>query len=126
MYAPDRPLLTRLLWATKNSLKGLKAAWYNEKAFRIECWLGLILFPVGIWLAQTPIQLALLFSSCLLVLAAELGNSAIEAAVDRIGVELHELSGRAKDLGSAMVMVTMINVILVWVLVAMHRFGGFY
>ncbi len=120
----DMPTLTRMVWATRNSLKGLRSVWRHEKAFRIECWIGLAIFPLGLWLAQTPLELALLFGSCLIVLAAELGNSAIEATIDRFSTDLHELSGRAKDMGSAMVMLTMINVILVWSLVAANRFMG--
>lgn len=80
------------------------------------------LLPVATWLARTPAELALLVFSLLLVLAAELGNSAIESVVDRIGRDHHELSGRAKDMGSAMVLITMINVLVVWGLVATERF----
>lgn len=123
MSGPRMSIPRRVLYACANSWKGLAAAWHHEAAFREECLLGLILLPVAIWLARTPAELALLVFSLLLVLAAELGNSAIESVVDRIGRDHHELSGRAKDMGSAMVLVTMLNVIVVWSLVAVDRLG---
>lgn len=122
MSGPRMSIPRRVLYACVNSWKGLAAAWRHEAAFREECLLGLILLPVATWLARTPAELALLVFSLLLVLAAELGNSAIESVVDRIGRDHHELSGRAKDMGSAMVLITMINVLVVWGLVATERF----
>lgn len=122
MSGPRMNTLRRILYAGVNSIKGLAAAWKHEAAFREECLLALVLLPVAIWLAETWTQLAMLIFSLLLVLVAELGNSAIESVVDRIGPERHELSGRAKDLGSAMVLITMINVLVVWGLVAAERF----
>lgn len=125
MNGPRMTIRRRVLYACINSWKGLAAAWRHEAAFRQECLLGLALLPVAVWLARTPAELALLVFSLLLVLAAELGNSAIEAVVDRISRDRHELSGRAKDMGSAMVLVTMINVVVVWALVATDRLGWF-
>ena len=95
--------LTHLINSTKYSLQGLKSAFKNETAFRHECFLACILIPLAFWLGDTKIEIALMISSVLLVMAVELLNSAVEAVVDRIGTERHELSGRAKDQGSAAV-----------------------
>lgn len=103
--------------ATIWSLKGLRAAWNVESSFRLEVYLFLILGPAGLWLGQNPIERSLLVGSLLLVLAAELLNSSIEAVIERYGPEHHELAGRAKDMGSAAVFVLMLNVILVWTLI---------
>ena len=88
--------LTHLINSTKYSLQGLKSAFKNETAFRHECFLACILIPLAFWLGDTKIEIALMISSVLLVMAVELLNSAVEAVVDRIGTERHELSGRAK------------------------------
>ena len=87
--------LTHLINSTKYSLQGLKSAFKNETAFRHECFLACILIPLAFWLGDTKIEIALMISSVLLVMAVELLNSAVEAVVDRIGTERHELSGRA-------------------------------
>jgi len=84
--------------------------------------LVLVLSPVGVWLGRTAVERALLIGCCLLVLVVELLNSAIEAAIDRHGAEQHELSGRAKDMGSAAVFVSLVLVGLVWGLIAWQRF----
>jgi len=97
--------LTHLINSTKYSLQGLKSAFKNETAFRHECFLACILIPLAFWLGDTKIEIALMISSVLLVMAVELLNSAVEAVVDRIGTERHELSGRAKDQGSAAVFI---------------------
>lgn len=81
------------------------------------------LLPVAFWLGETAVQHILLIAPCLLVIIVELLNSAIEAIVDRIGPEMHELSGRAKDMGSAAVLFSLALVILSWGLIAWHRFG---
>ena len=107
----------RLFRATIYSIQGLKAAFRNEAAFRLELFLAIILIPAGLWLGQNGIERALLVGSLLLVLVVELLNSGIEAIVDRFGGELHELSGRAKDVGSAAVLVSLLNVIAIWSLV---------
>lgn len=115
--------LRRILNATSYSVAGLAAAWRSEAAFRQELLLAVVLVPTGLWLGRTAVERALLVGSCLLVLAVELLNSALEAAVDRIGEEQHPLSGRAKDLGSAAVLVSLVLVLVVWSLIAWERFG---
>jgi len=114
-HLPRRP--GRILLATKWSLQGLRAAWLHESSFRLEVYLLAILGPLALWLGADGIERALLLGSCLMVLAAELLNSAIEAVIERYGGEHHELAGRAKDMGSAAVFVTMMNVVLTWALV---------
>lgn len=109
--------IKRVVNATGYSLRGLQTAWRNEAAFRQELGLVLVLVPLGIWLGETGVERGLLVFPCIMVLVAELVNSAIEAVVDRIGLEHHELSGAAKDIGSAAVFVSLGGVILVWVLV---------
>lgn len=106
------------IWrATVWSLQGLRAAWLHESSFRLEVYLFLVLGPLGVLLGGTGVERALLVGSCLLVMAMELMNSAMEAVIERYGAEHHELAGRAKDMGSAAVFVLMMNVILVWALV---------
>ena len=109
--------LARLFKATIYSIQGLKAAFKNEAAFRLELFLSIFLVPAGLWIGENGTERALLVGSLLLVLAIELLNSGIEAIVDRFGGELHELSGRAKDVGSAAVLISLVNVILIWSLV---------
>lgn len=113
-----------LVHSTRYSLKGLRAAWRHESAFRQELALGVLLLPLAWWIGQGPVEWVLLIGSCLLVLVVELLNSAIESVVDRIGIEHHELSGRAKDLGSAAVMVALGLVVLTWVLLAGQKLLG--
>jgi len=115
---PSKPTgLTRLLKAAGYSRAGLCAAWRHEAAFRQEMLLLLVLGPVGLWLGEGGAEKALLFGSLLLVVIVELLNSAVEAVVDRTGAEHHELSGRAKDLGSAAVLVALLLAGSVWCLV---------
>ena len=109
--------LKRVINATGYSLRGPQTAWRNEAAFRQELMLMLILIPVGVWLGETSTERALLVLPCFLILICELINSAIEAVVDRIGLEHHELSGAAKDIGSAAVFVCFGALIVVWVLI---------
>lgn len=104
----------RILKATVWSMQGLKAAWLHESSFRLEVYLLVVLAPLAIWLGQDGIERSLLIGSCLLVLAGELLNSAVEALIERYGPEYHELAGRAKDMGSAAVFVLMLNVLLCW------------
>jgi diacylglycerol kinase (ATP) len=112
----------RRLWAaTGYSIRGLKSAWINETAFRQELLLVLVLAPLAFWLGTTQTQRALLVFSLLLILITELLNSAIEAVVDRIGTETNELSGRAKNLGSAAVLVALIAAAAVWGLIAWEK-----
>ena len=106
--------LTHLINSTKYSLQGLKSAFKNETAFRHVCFLACIMITLALWLGDTKIEIALMISSVLLVMAVELLNSAVEAVVDRIGTERHELSGRAKDQGSAAVFIALCIVVVVW------------
>lgn len=115
--APDeRPEheLTRLAKASRNSLTGLRRVWRDERAFRTEILVLALLVPLAAWLAAGVLEFVLLIGVWLLVIAGELANSAIEATVDRIGSERHELSGKAKDAASAMVMVLIVLAALVW------------
>ena len=105
----------RVLKATKCSIKGFKAAFKEESAFRTETYLGLILFPLSVLLAQSLSHWLMLFIPYLLLLIVELLNSAIEALTDRVGIEYHVLSGRAKDMASAAVTLALIILLLVWV-----------
>ena len=122
LVKPKHGGLERLAAATRFSLRGLRAAWRREAAFRQECVVTLALLPCAFLLAETFAQAALLLLSVGLVLVVELLNSALEAAVDRIGEEPHELAGIAKDLGSAAVFVSLAIAALTWLLVAADRF----
>ena len=115
--------LRRLVNATFFSLAGLRAAWRNEAAFRQECALAAVLTPAAFWLGQTAVERSLWIGTCWLVLIVELLNSAVEAVVDRVGTDHHKLSGRAKDLGSAAVFVSLALTALVWGLIAWERFA---
>jgi diacylglycerol kinase (ATP) len=120
---PGRTGLTRVLHATRYSWQGLSAAFKHEAAFRQELALAIILTPLAIWLTTDAVELGLLIGSLLLVLVVELINSAIEAIVDRFGDEIHELSGRAKDIGSAAVFISLLNVALIWGLLLYKHLG---
>lgn len=122
MGKPGNTGLRRILRAARHSSQGLLAAWRHEAAFRQELALTLVLLPVAFWLGQNAYERMLLIAVCLLVLIVELLNSAIEAAIDRHGDDRHELSGRAKDLGSAAVLFSLLLVVLVWGVVAWQRF----
>ena len=113
MAADNRGLL-RFIKAAEYSWQGIKATYRFEEAFRQEIWITAILTPAAIYIASSGIELALLLGSLILVLIVELLNSSLEAIVDRIGTEHHELSGRAKDIGSAAVMFALINVAIIW------------
>lgn len=108
-----RQLLRALRW----SLKGLAAALQHEPAFRLELYLFLVMAPLALWLGRSGVERALLLGSLLLVLVVELLNSAIEAVVDRASPEHHVLAGRAKDMGSAAVLLALVNVFACWALV---------
>lgn len=109
--------LSRLVNACRYSWLGLKASWQSEEAIRQEIIALTILLPLAIWLPVTPVAKALLIFSVILVLLVELLNSAIEAVVDRISDEYHPLSGKAKDIGSAAVMVALLNAAIVWLII---------
>lgn len=121
MNKPGTKGLSRLINATKFSVKGLKAAFKHEEAFRQEVYMLPVALVLALWLAQTGIEFALLFGSYWLILIAELINSGIEAVVDRIGLEKHPLSGQAKDIGSAIVMLAMVLTIVTWISVIVFR-----
>jgi diacylglycerol kinase (ATP) len=114
--------LRRIINAGRYSLAGLRATWKNETAFRQEAVLFVAMTPLAFWLGRTVVEEILLLSSCLIVLLVELLNSAIEAVVDRIGEDRHTLSGRAKDMGSAAVFITLWMVVMTWGLIATDRF----
>ena len=111
----------RILKATIWSWQGLRAAWLHESSFRLEVWLLVVAVPLALWLGDSGLERAVMIGSCLLVLAAELLNSAIEAVIERYGPEYHVLAGRAKDMGSAAVFVLMMNVLLCWGLILLPR-----
>ena len=109
--------LVRIWNAFRYSLAGLQAAFHHEDAFRQECLLALLLLPVALFLPASGTAKAVLIGSVILVLIVELLNSAIEATVDRVSLERHLLAKRAKDIGSAAVMLSLLNLLLVWALV---------
>ena len=113
----ERPKLAgmrRLVLAFVNSWQGFKGAFRSEEAFRQEVALAVVLVPLGVWLGKTPIEKALLVSSVLLILIVELLNTGIETVVDRIGLERHELSGLAKDVGSTAVLLSFGVLEVIW------------
>ncbi len=114
--------LIRLLDAFTFSMKGYKAAYKYEESFRIEVGFGLILFPLGFWLGDSAMERIALILPLILVLVAELLNSGIEAAIDRISTEHHPLSGRAKDVGSAACFTAQMSVILIWGMIIYEKF----
>ena len=109
--------LLRIWNALFYSLAGFKAAYHHEHAFRQECLLAVILLPAALLMPTSGLGKALMVASVLLVLVVELVNSALEAAVDRISLEHHQLAKRAKDIGSAAVFMSLVNVAAVWALV---------
>jgi diacylglycerol kinase (ATP) len=123
MGKPGNTGLMRILRATRYSAQGFRDAWRHEAAFRQEVALTLVLSPVALWLGTNPLERTLLIGSCVLVIVVELLNSAVEAAIDRHGDEINELSGRAKDLGSAAVMLSLMLVGALWASVAWQRFA---
>ncbi len=109
--------LRRLINATGYSLAGFSAAARYEDAFRQELILAAMLVPLGLWLGNSGVERALLVGSVLLVLIVELLNSAVEATVDRVSLDDHNLAKRAKDIGSAAVMLSLVNIGVIWLLV---------
>lgn len=112
----------RLVNAFYYSLAGFKAAWKNEEAFRQEILAGIVMVPAGLFLGTTGTQRAILILSYFIIPLVELLNTAVEATVDRVGMEKHELSGRAKDLGSASVFLSICIAAIVWLLIVWDRF----
>lgn len=113
--------LQQLINATRYSFQGLRHAWANEAAFRYEIYVSAVALPAAWLLGDNAIERAMMIGSCMLVVIVELVNSAIEAVVDRIGVERHELSGRAKDLGSAAVFSSIVLALMTWIMILSGR-----
>jgi diacylglycerol kinase (ATP) len=109
--------IQRVINATGYSIKGLRATFKHEAAFRQELLLTIVLLPLAFYLGQTGVERAIMIGSLFLVLIVELLNSAVESVVDRVGDEYHKLSGRAKDIGSAAVFLSLANVIAVWLVI---------
>lgn len=109
--------LVRIWNAFRYSLSGLRAAYRHEDAFRQEVWLAAFLLPAALLSPAGGLGKAIMIASVLLVIVVELFNSAIEAAIDRISLDQHRLSKRAKDIGSAAVLIALLNVATVWMLV---------
>lgn len=118
---PGKRGLARIIAATGYSWQGLKACYRSEAAFRQELWLAAVLLAASFWVAQTAVEWILLIAPLFLLLIVELLNSAVEAVVDRIGDERHELSGRAKDMGSAAVLLCLVLTALTWVPLVAQR-----
>ncbi len=115
----------RQLWnAFRWSMKGLRAGWRHEASFRLEAGLAVVLLPLGLWLGDGALEKLALTVPAILVLSVELLNSAIEAVVDKVSPEFHELAGRAKDMGSAAVFLLLLTVILSWALILGPRWLG--
>ncbi|HPY42026.1 MAG TPA: diacylglycerol kinase [Thiolinea sp.] len=106
--------IKRLIKAGQYSWQGVCAAYRNEEAFRQEVWILALAVPLALWFGEGGLEKALLIGSVFLLLIVELLNSAVEAVVDRIGPEQHELAGRAKDMGSAAVTIAIINALVLW------------
>jgi diacylglycerol kinase (ATP) len=112
----------RQLWqAFQWSMKGFRAGWQHEASFRLEAALAVVLVPLGLWLGHGALEKLALILPPMLVLSAELLNSALEAVVDKVSPEFHELAGRAKDMGSAAVFVLLVLVVLSWGLILLPR-----
>jgi len=106
--------IKKLFCACIYSVKGLKACYQSEFAFRLEVWLAIVLIPIGYLLGESEVEKVLLITPIFIVLIVELLNSAIEAVVDRISMEQHELSGFAKDIASAAVLLSLIIFLVTW------------
>jgi diacylglycerol kinase (ATP) len=115
--------LERIVRATGYSLDGLKTAYHGESAFRQEFWLATLMIPAAFWVGRSWLEVAVLVGSVLLVLIVELLNSGIEAAIDRVSYELHDLSKRAKDLASAAVFLSLVLCAGIWIAALVHRLG---
>ena len=122
MPKPGETGFARIYSATRYSWQGLTATWENESAFRQECVLAAVLTPVAGLLAENVSQWILLIAVMAVVLITELLNSAVESVVDRVGDEMHELSGRAKDQGSAAVFVSLSLAVFVWSSIVVANF----
>lgn len=117
MVVADNPNkgVKRIINASRFSWQGLRAAYKHEEAFRQELLLLLVGIPLAFWLGDNALEIGLMISSIILLLIVEILNSAIEAVVDRFGGEMHELSGRAKDMGSAAVSLALLYALVCWI-----------
>ncbi|MGB0450197.1 MAG: diacylglycerol kinase [Porticoccaceae bacterium] len=115
-------LYRRLVGATVNSGRGLRQAILTEEAFQVYLFLSVLLVPLAFIIAADYVQLILMFGAIFLVLITELLNTAVEAVVDRVGLEMHELSGRAKDMGSAAVSLSIILFFVIWGIIVAVNF----
>lgn len=116
--------ITRILHATGYSIEGLKSGW-KETAFRQEAILSFFLIPGAFFLGQSALEIIVLIGSVFLVLIVELLNTGVESAIDRMGPEWHAFSKRAKDVGSAAVLLSLLFCVLTWILIALARFTDF-
>ncbi len=114
--------IERVIKASGNSFRGIRDAFRHEAAFRQELLLSVILLPLSFWLAQTVLEWLLLITPLFVLIIVELLNSAVENTVDRIGTQRHTLSGRAKDMASAAVMLSLVFLAVVWLSIAWSRF----
>jgi len=112
---PKKKGLARLVAAAGYSFAGLRSAFASEEAFRLEVFTLLVAVPLALWLGESAVERVLLIGSVLLLLIVELLNTAVEAVVNRVGLEFHELSRQAKDIGSAAVFVCMALVAMIWI-----------
>lgn len=119
----SRKGLARIWHAAGYSLAGLRSGWF-EAAFRQEAIAAVVLVPLAAWIAHSWVEFALLAGSVILLLVVELLNTGIETAIDRIGPEWHPLSKRAKDMGSAAVLLTLLMAITIWILALVQRFSA--
>ena len=118
----DRKGISRIWHATHYSMAGLQAGWY-ETAFRQEALAAVLLLPLSLWVGRNWVECALLMGTVVLVLVVELLNTAVETAIDRIGPEWHDLSKRAKDMGSAAVLLSLLLCAGVWLAALCQRFA---
>lgn len=116
--------VSRVLRATGHSLAGMRAAYRHERAFRQEVWLAVLMVPASFLLGRNWIEIALLAGTVVIVLIVELLNSGIETAIDRISLDLHVLSGRAKDYASAGVALSLVLCVAVWLAALWQRFSS--
>jgi len=120
---PGNTGITRIIKAFGFSMKGFRAAWKHEAAFRQELMLTVVLAPLAFVISETTTQLALLLLTLFVVLITEILNSAVEAVVDRVSDEQHKLAGRAKDMGSAAVFLSLTMTAVIWGLVIFERYA---
>jgi diacylglycerol kinase (ATP) len=120
---PVKTGMTRLIEATGHSIRGIRACWHHEAAFRLDVGLCVILFAVSFLVAESTVQWLALIAPLFLLLIVEILNSAIEVTVDRISLEHHEMSGRAKDIASAAVMLCLFLIATSWGAIAWTNFS---